>query len=116
MPSRKMPQESAGDPPYAFHLGRLFGGILVRAAAGPKGAVRCASLPRRKDFRARDSLPFGHVVKLIYLQIFQRVHLAAGPVNFEQLYALRRPDSEVNAQVVLREIPSSTADFVDLRM
>src|SRR5207248_10881807 len=39
----------------------------------------------RKSFCARDSLRFRHIIKPVHLKVFQRIQLAAGPADLEQL-------------------------------
>ena len=65
-------------------------------------------------FGLHDTLAFFDRDKLIRLHVFHRVHLAAGPAHFEQFDLLGLAESEVNAQIALRDIAAAAADFVDL--
>ena len=63
---------------------------------------------------AIDSLPFFHVNQLIRFDVFQRVDLAAGPPNFEQIDFRCFADSKVDPKIILRKVTAAAADFVDL--
>src|SRR5437899_1982899 len=51
---------------------------------------------------------------LIWLDVFQRFDETAGPADFEELDGFGFADAEVHAEIILREIAATAADFVDL--
>src|ERR1700730_15653793 len=65
---------------------------------------------------ARDALAFLHVHQLIRLNVFHRVDLPAGPVDFEHVDFLHFPQAEVNPEVILRNVTAATAYLVNLPM
>src|SRR3974390_2086879 len=70
----------------------------------------------RKLLRSRNPHAFRYEDDLIRLNIFQRVNLPARPANLEDVDLLFFAQSEVNAQVALRDVSASSADFIDLLM
>src|ERR1700720_691785 len=64
--------------------------------------------------RAGDPLAFLDENYLVHLHIFQGIELSTGPTNLEHVNFASLSQSEVNAQIVLREVPSTAAYLVDL--
>src|SRR6266436_2382138 len=63
---------------------------------------------------AHYSLAFFHHDHLIGLHVLQGIDRSARPANVEQLDLLRSPDAEVYAQIILRNVATAAAYFVDL--
>src|SRR5215472_13466248 len=66
--------------------------------------------------RPNDAFSFVHDNQLVGLDVLELVHLAAGPANFEHIHFFGFADSEVHAQVVLRNVAAAAAHFIDLLM
>jgi len=80
------------------------GGGAVHAVGNrePKKSLpRFARLTSRELHGPHNSFAFLHEDQLIGLDVFQSVHLTAGPADFQQIHFFRFSDSEVNPQVVL---------------
>ena len=65
---------------------------------------------------AHNALTLFYVDQLIRLEVFHRIHLAAGPVNLQQIHFFSLAEAEMNSQIVLRNVAAAAADFVDLLM
>ena len=65
---------------------------------------------------AQDAFALFHHDHLVRLDVLQGLHEAAGPAYLQQLHLLRFPDSEVDAEIVLREVAAAAAHFIDLRV
>src|SRR6202790_4599611 len=65
---------------------------------------------------ANNSFALLHHDQLVGLHVFQRVHAAARPANFEQLNLLRFSNAEVHAQVILRNVAAAAAHLINLLM
>src|SRR5258708_39764455 len=87
--------------------------------------MNCANhLLRRLTFRglgvcrelhgAEDSFAFLQEDQLIRLHILQRVDMAARPTDLKDINLVRFSQSEVDAQVVLRDVTPSAAHFINL--
>src|SRR5258708_31603511 len=87
--------------------------------------MNCANhLLRRLTFRglgvcrelhgAEDSFAFLHENQLIRLHSLQRVDMAAGPADLKDINLFRFSQSEVDAQVVLRDVTPSAPHFIYL--
>ena len=55
----------------------------------------------RKPHGTDHAFAFFYEEQLIRFRVFDGVHLAAGPADFEQINFLRLPQAEVNPQIVL---------------
>src|SRR5258707_6271463 len=66
---------------------RLFGGF--------------ACLGRTERHAADDALTFFNKNQLIWLYVFQCIHLPAGPPDFEKVHLVGFPDSKMDAQIIL---------------
>src|SRR5437879_2105152 len=65
---------------------------------------------------AHDALALFHHDHLVRLDVLQSFREAAGPAYFQQLHLLCFPDSEVEAEIILRKIAAAAAHFIDLRV
>src|SRR5580698_4954889 len=63
---------------------------------------------------AQNPLAFFHEDQLICLYVSKCVDVAAGPADFECVDLFRFSQAKVNAQIVLRNVAASAANFVDL--
>ena len=53
-------------------------------------------------------------VEVVCVEVFEGVHLAGWPADLDQVDFFRLVEAEMDAQVVLRVVAASAADFVDL--
>src|ERR1700722_12277876 len=73
-------------------------------------------LPPIELQRAHNSLTFLHENQLVRLDVLQRVHQPAGPANLQEIDLLGLSNTEMDSQIVLRDVAPSAAHFVNLRM
>src|SRR5258708_1656010 len=125
--SRFSAQEPRGEEAVLASLGMTL--TLSRVAGGnPKsGRSTAAPLQGQEDLLWRlgglgqiellgadDAFALFDEDYLIWLDVFQRFDEAARPADFEELDGFGFADAEVDAEIILREIAATTADFVDL--
>src|SRR5208283_494 len=65
--------------------------------------------------RLLNSLPFSDGVYLVSGHVLKSLRLAGRPAHFDQVNLSRRSQTEMDPQIVLREIASPSAHFVELR-
>src|SRR6059036_1552265 len=75
----------------------------------------CGSRHRRwQGLGIKDSGPFHDRINTVSTNVLERFDRAVRPANLDGFHFLRRAEPKVEAQIALREITSSTADFTEL--
>src|SRR6267378_4661792 len=78
------------------------------------GTVRCSTRRRRERRGSADARAFDNRVNGVGSDVFQGFDLAVRPANFDGFHFFGGAKAEVEAQIVLREVTSSAADFAKL--
>src|SRR5712692_3243098 len=81
---------------------------------GLVSTVRCSTGGRRERCGGADARALDDRVYRIGRDVFQGFDLAAGPANFHRFHFPGGAKAEVEAQIVLREVTSTAADFAEL--
>src|SRR6266516_3384331 len=70
---------------------------------------------RSEENRDASSFPFHHFVNLVHCQSWQSVDVSAWPTDFN-IRLLRCAETEVDAQIILRNIAAAATNLVHLAM
>src|SRR5437660_5145611 len=87
---------------------------IAKAEWDLTGTIRSSTYRGRQVFGIADPRALHDVVNTVGGHVLERFDCTVGPANLDGFHLFRRAQAKVKAQIVLREITSSAADFIEL--